>query len=137
MPNRKLAKEENQPTITELLPNCTNKVNIDRASSNVSAKSVNTDNLCAKVPLTTAELHDKEFIKVESSKKRKRRNRSSGSPKTNPNKKVNMEDPTASSNNEQNTPTPPESQTPLVSIPEVTKSGITRAGKKVKQEYDN
>ena len=53
MPNRKLAKEENQPTITELLPNCTNKVNIDRASSSVSAKSVKTDNLCAKVSLTT------------------------------------------------------------------------------------
>ena len=122
MPNRKLAKEENQPTITELLPNCTNKVNIDRASSSVSAKSVKTNNLCVKVSLTTVELHDKEFIEVESSKKRKRRNRLSGSPKTNPNKKVNMEDPTTSSNNEQNTPTPPESQTPLVSIPEVTLS---------------
>ena len=122
MPNKKLAKEENQPTIKELLPNCTNKVNIDQASSSVSAKSAKTDNLCAKVPLTTAELHDKEFIEVESSKKRKRRNRSSGSPKTNPNKKVNMEDPTASSKNEQNTPTPPEAQTPLVSIPEVTLS---------------
>ena len=33
-----------------------------------------------------------------------------------------MEDPTVSSNNEHNTPSFPESQTPLVSIPEVTLS---------------
>ena len=71
---------------------------------------------------TTGELHDKEFTEVETRKKRKRRNRSSGSPKTNPNKKVNMEDPIAANNNEHITPTPPESQTPLVSIPEVTLS---------------
>ena len=68
---------------------------------------------------TIKELHDKEFIEVDYSKKRKRRNRLSGSPKTNPNKKVNMEDLNVASDNEQNTPTPPESQTPLVSIPEV------------------
>ena len=70
----------------------------------------------------TAELHDKEFIEVEASKKRKRRNRSSGSPKTNPNKKVNMDDPAALNNDEHNTASPPESQTPLISIPEVTLS---------------
>ena len=68
---------------------------------------------------TIKELHDKEFIEVDYSKKRKRRNRSSGSPKINPNKKVNMEDLNVASDNEQNTPTPPESQTPLLSIPEV------------------
>ena len=120
MPNKKLSKEENQPTIKEVLPNCTNEVNINRTSSAGSAKSIKTDNLGAKVSQTTVELKDKEFIEVESSKKRKRRNHSSGSPKTNLNKKVNMEDLIVESNNEHNTP--PESQTPLVSIPEVNLS---------------
>ena len=65
---------------------------------------------------------DKEFIEVESNKKRKRRNRSSGSPKTNPNKKVNMDDPVLLNNEENPIPSPPESQTPLAPIPEVTLS---------------
>ena len=122
MPFKKLSKEENQPTIKEVLPYCTKEININRTSSGESAKSIKTDNLGAKVSLTTAEQHDWEFVEVETRKKRKRRNRSSGSPKTNPNKKVNMEDPTAANNKEHITPTPPESQTPLVSIPEVTLS---------------
>ena len=122
MPFKKLSKEENQPTIKEVLPYCTKEVNINRTSSVESAKSIKTDNLGAKVSPTTAELHDWEFVEVETRKKRKRRNRSSGSLKTNPNKKVNMEDPIAAYNNEHITPTPPESQTPLVSIPEVTLS---------------
>ena len=75
--------------------------------------------ICHLDIFTDARLAD---ITTETRKKRKRRNRLSGSPKTNPNKKVNMEDPIAANNKEHITPTPPESQTPLVSIPEVTLS---------------
>ena len=117
MPFKKLSKEENQPTIKEVLPYCTKEVNINQTSSIESAKSIKTDNLGAKVSPTTAELHDWEIVEVETRKKRKRRNRSSGSPKTNPNKKVNMEDPIAANNKEHITPTPPESQTPWYQYP--------------------
>ena len=92
MPCKKLSKEVNQPPITTLLPNCTKESNNDRALFKVSANSSNSTG--AIVSSETAdstievqtELNDKEFIEVESNKKRKRRNRSSGSPKNNPNK---------------------------------------------------
>ena len=87
MPNKRLSKEENQPPITTLLPNCTRKSNIDRTLPNVSAKSANNSgvNVSSKTADQTidvqTELHDNEFIEVELNKKRKRRNHSSGSPK--------------------------------------------------------
>ena len=67
MPNKRLSKEENQPTIMTLLPNCTNKGDIDRALPSASAKSVKADNPGVNVSSTTAdhtinthtELHDR------------------------------------------------------------------------------
>ena len=99
MPNKKLTKEENQPPITTLLPNCTKNNNIDRTLPQVSAKSA--INSGANVSLKTADLtigmqtepSDQEFVEVKSNKKRKRRNRSSDSPKKNPSKKTIMENP--------------------------------------------
>ena len=88
------------------------------------------NNTGAKVSSETAdstievqtELNDQEFIEVESNKKRKRRNRSSGSPKNNPNKKTIMENP-AKINKDVYTPSPTsDSQTPLNPIPEITLS---------------
>ena len=146
MQNKRLSKEENQPTITTLLPNCTNKGDIDQALLSASAKSVKADIPGVNVSSTTAdhtinkhtEPHDKEFIEVESSKKRKRRNCSSSSPKINPNKKVNMDDPAASNNDEHIIASPPESHTPLVPIPEVTLSQeLLELERRLKQEHDS
>ena len=100
MPCKKLPKEVNQPPITTLLTNCTKESKNDQALFRASANSSNSTG--AKVSSGTAdsigeaqaELNNTEFIEVESNKKRKRRNRSSGSPKNNPNKKPTMEDPT-------------------------------------------
>ena len=44
MPNKKLYKEENQPPITTLLPNCTRKGNINRTLPDISANSANSAN---------------------------------------------------------------------------------------------
>ena len=71
MPNKKLSKEENQPPITTLLPNCTKKGNTDRTLPDTSANSAN--NLGINVSSKTAdltkdmqpELNDKEFIEVK------------------------------------------------------------------------
>ena len=74
MPNKRLSKEENQPAITTLLPNCTNKGDIDWALPSASAKSVKADNPGVNVSSTTGwsyhkhatlNLQDKEFIEVE------------------------------------------------------------------------
>ena len=87
MPCKKLPKEVNQPPITTLLTNCTKESKNDQALFRASANSSNRTG--AKVSPGTAdsiveaqaELNNTEFIEVESNKKRKRRNRSSGSPK--------------------------------------------------------
>ena len=128
MPNKKLSKEENQPPITTLLPNCTKKGNIDRTLSNISANSAN--NLGINVSSKTVdltidmqpELNDKEFIEVESFKKRKRRNRSSGSPINKPSKKIIMENPAKVNNGVLPISPTSDPQAPLNPIPEVTLS---------------
>ena len=125
MPNKKLSKEENQPPITTLLPNCTKKGNIDRTLPDISANSAN--NLGINVSSKTAdltidaqpELNDKEFIEVESFKKRKRRNRSSGSPINKPSKKIIMENPAQANNGVLPTSPTSDSRAPLNPIPEV------------------
>ena len=69
-----------------LLPNCTREGNIDRTLPDISANSAN--NLGINVSSKTADLtidaqpevNDREFIEVESFKKGKRRNHSSGVP---------------------------------------------------------
>ena len=128
MPCKKLPKEANQPPITTLLSNCTKESKNDQALFRASANSSNSTG--AKVSSGTAdstieaqtELNNKEFIEVESNKKRKRRNRSSGSPKNNPNKKPIMEDP-AKNNIDPCPPSPKsDSQTPLNPVPEITLS---------------
>ena len=99
MPNKKLTKEENQPPITTLLPNCTKNSDINRTLPQVSAKSAT--NPSANVSLESADLATgaqtessvQQFVEVKPNKKRKRRNRSSGSPKKNPSKKPIMENP--------------------------------------------
>ena len=125
MPNKKLSKEENQPPITTLLPNCTKKGNINRTLPDISANSAN--NLGINVSSKTAdltidvqpELNDKEFIEVESFKKRKRRNHSSGSPINKPSKKIIMENPAKANNDVLPTSPTSNSQAPLNPIPEV------------------
>ena len=125
MPNKKLSKEENQPPITTLLPNGTKKGNTDRTLPDISANSAN--NLGTNVSSKTAdltigaqpELNDKEFIEVESFKKRKRRNHSSGSPINTPSKKIIMENPVKVNNDVLPTPPPSNSQAPLNPIQEV------------------
>ena len=118
MPNKKLSKEENQPPIMTLLPNCTKKGNIDRTLPDISANSAN--NLGINVSSKTAdltidvqpELNDKEFIEVESFKKRKRRNHSSGSPINKPSKKIIMENPAKANNDVLPTSPTSDSQAP-------------------------
>ena len=125
MPNKKLSKEENQPPITTLLPNCTKKGNIDRTLPDISANSAN--NLGINVSSKTADLtidvqpkvNDREFIEVESFKKGKRRNRSSGSPINKPSKKIIMENPVKANNDALPTSPTSDSQAPLNPIPEV------------------
>ena len=95
MPNKKLTKEENQPPITTLLPNCTKNSDTNRTLPQVSTKSAT--NPSANVSLESADLtigaqtetSEQQFIEVKSNKKRKRRNRSSGSPKKKPQQKTN------------------------------------------------
>ena len=125
MPNKKLSKEENQPPITTLLPNCTKKGNIGQTLPDISANSAN--NLGINVFSKTADLiidaqpklNDKAFIEVESFKKRKRRNRSSGSPINKPSKKIIMENPVKANNDVLLTSPTSDSQAPLNPIPEV------------------
>ena len=77
MPRRSLVIEENQPSIKTLLPNC---------PSCTKSKRTKHDPL---VPDTTGE-SDIEVISSKNTsmiKKRKRKHRSSGSPKDKPNKK--------------------------------------------------
>ena len=90
MPNRKLIKEENQPPISTLLPNCPKNNDTNRTLPQVSTKSAT--NTSANVSLESADLKisaqtetsEQQFIEVKSNNKRKRRNRSSGSPKKKP-----------------------------------------------------
>ena len=107
MPNRKLTKEKNQPSIKTLLPNRTESVeciNVDQESANTEI-DVNNDNNSSTVrsctdtdyaaPAPTADqtLNDTEltsFKEVKSVKKRKRKSSSSGSPQNQPSKKVNI-----------------------------------------------
>ena len=128
MPNRKLSKEENQPPIMTLLPNCTKKGNIDQTLPDIIANSAN--NLGVNMSSETAdltigaqpELNDKELIEVEPIKKRKRRNRSNGSPKNNPSKKIIMENPVKVNKGVLPSSPTSDSQTLLNPIPEVTLS---------------
>ena len=84
MPRRSLVIEENQPSITTLLPNCPNC----------------TKSKCAKHdPIVLDTMCDLDIEVVNSNdtskiKKRKRKHRSSGSPKDNPNKKPLNKTPT-------------------------------------------
>ena len=125
MPNKKLSKEENQAPIMTLLTNCTKKGNTDRTLPDISVNSAN--NLGIIVSSKTADLtidaqlklNDKEFIEVESFKKRKRRNRSSGSPINKPSKKIIMENPVKANNDVLPTSPTSDSQAPLNPIPEV------------------
>ena len=128
MPNKKLTKEENQPPITTLLPNYTKNSNINRTLPQVSAKSA--INSGANVSLKSADLtiaaqtepREKEFVEVKSNKKRKRRNRSSGSPKKNPSKKPIMENP-VTINGDVHPPSPrSDTEPPLNPISEITLS---------------
>ena len=94
MPNKKLTKEENQPPITTLLPNCTKNSDTNRTLPQVSTKSTTNPSASANVSLESADLtigaqtepSEQQFIEIKSNKKRKRRNRSSGSPKKKPSK---------------------------------------------------
>ena len=77
MPNKKLSKEENQPPITTLLPNCTKKGNIDRTLPDISANSAN--NLGINVSSKTVDLtidaqpklNDKSSLRLNPSKRGK------------------------------------------------------------------
>ena len=106
MPNKKLTKEENQPSIKTLLPNHTESVeciNVDQEGVNTEIDINNINNSstvrpCTDTdyasPLPTADqtLSDPEltgFKEVKLAKKRKRKSRSSGSPQNQPSKKVN------------------------------------------------
>ena len=92
MPNKKLTKEENQPPITTLLPNCTKNSDTNRTLPQVSTKSATNPSPSANESLESAdstvgtqiESSEQQFIEVKPNKKRKRRNRSSGSPKKTP-----------------------------------------------------
>ena len=107
MPNRKLTKEENQPSIKTLLPNRTEGVeciNVDQESANstIDINNINsssTQKLCtdkdywSPAPTADQTLNDTEltgFKEVKLVKKRKRKSRSSGSPQNQPTKKVNI-----------------------------------------------
>ena len=107
MPNRKLTKEENQPSIKTLLPNCTESVeciNVDQKGANIETDINNSNNsstvrpctdtdYVSPVPTADQTLNDTDltgFKEVKSAKKRKRKNQSSGSPQNQPSKKVNM-----------------------------------------------
>ena len=107
MPNRKLTKEENQPSIKTLLPNRTEGVeciNVDQegVNSTIDVNNINssstvklcTDNdYASPAPTADQTLNDTEltgFKEVKSVKKRKRKSRSSGSPQNQPTKKVNI-----------------------------------------------
>ena len=103
MPNRKLTKEENQPSIKTLLPNHTEGVeciNVDQESANSTIDdSSSTQKLCTNKdygsPAPTADhiLNDTELIgfnEVKSVKKRKRKSQPSRSPQNQPTKKVNI-----------------------------------------------
>ena len=90
MPNKKLVKEENQPSIKSLLPNCTENVeciNVDQdcadiesndntSSINNTVRSCTNTDYSSPVPSTDQRLNNPEFkdIKeVKSAKKRKRK----------------------------------------------------------------
>ena len=107
MPNRKLTKEENQPSIKTLLPNRTESVeciNVDQegANSEININNINNSSTvrsctdtdyASPVPTADQTLNDTEltgFKEVKSVKKRKRKSRSSGSPQNQPSKKVNI-----------------------------------------------
>ena len=106
MPNKRLTKKENQPSIKTLLPNRTESaecINVDQEGAN-SERNINNTNNSSTVrsctdtdyalpaPTVGQTLNDIElagFKEVTSVKKRKRKNRSSGSPQNQPSKKVN------------------------------------------------
>ena len=74
MPKRTLVKEENQPSITALLPNC---------SSNTETE-IETLDITGDTLIDNQDFETTEFKKVN---KRKRKCHSSDSPKDNPTKK--------------------------------------------------
>ena len=149
MPSRKLTKEENQPTITTLLPNCpTNaecrSVKCDSANTRANGDTLNNSGLvnsiessCTEIELVSSEttadlavnkqdnLGQTGFKEVKSAKKRKRKNHSSGSPPKNPPKKANMSEvnPTTIIQEAQTSPSPspgkPNTPAPPEPIPEV------------------
>ena len=107
MPNKKLTKEENQPSIKTLLLNRTEGVeciNVDQESANstIDVNNINSSSakkLCtdkdygSPAPTADQTLNDTELTglkEVKLVKKRKRKNRSSGSPQNQPTKKVNI-----------------------------------------------
>ena len=128
MPNRKLTKEENQPPISTLLPNCTKNNDTNRTLPQVSTKSAT--NTSANVSLESADLKisaqtetsEQQFIEVKSNNKRKRRNRSSGSPKKKPSKKPIMENPAIINKDVRPLSPKPDTEPPLTPIPEITLS---------------
>ena len=106
MPNRKLTKEENQPSIKTLLLNrtesveCINvdqegvnsEINVNNISNSSTERSCTDSGYVSPTPTADPTLNDTEltdFKEVKSVKKRKRKNRSSGSPQNQPSKKVN------------------------------------------------
>ena len=107
MPNRKLTKEENQPSITTLLPNrtesveCINvdqegvnsEINVNNINNSSTVRSCTDTDYASPAPTADQTLNDTEltgFKEVKSVKKRKRKSRSSGSPQNQPSKKVNI-----------------------------------------------
>ena len=97
MPNRKLTKEENQPSIKTLLRNRTKSVeciNVDQegANSEIDINNINNSSTvrsctdtdyASPAPTTDQTLNDTEltgFKEAKTMKKRKRKSRSSGSP---------------------------------------------------------
>ena len=126
MPNKKLTKEENQPSIKSLLPSCTETVeciNVEQEGANIKVDVSNSIVIGALKTNTVADLTSPQssadqtlnapdlldFREVKSTKKRKRKNRSSGSPQNQPSKKVNTIKTDKMSG--QNTP-PPSAQPP-------------------------
>ena len=106
MPNKKLTKEENQPSIKSLLPSCTETVeciNVEQEGANIKVDINNSIVIGALKTNTVADLTSPQspvdqtlnapdlldFREVKSTKKRKRKNRSSGSPQNQLSKKVN------------------------------------------------
>ena len=128
MPNRKLTKEENQPPISTLLPNCTKNNDTNRTLPQVSTKSAT--NTSANVSLESADLKisaqtetsEQQFIEVKSNNKRKRRNRSSGGPKKKTSKKPIMENPAIINEDVRPLSPKPDTGPPLTPIPEITLS---------------